>query len=103
MSDDLSTYPTPFLKCRTFGHAWDEFVPVGKRKPEFGFRFSLLCISCGMERHDLLDVNGAVGARQYVRPEGYKLDFRLPRAEARVEFTSRRRRVARRGDLKVVK
>lgn len=103
MSDSLDGYPTPYLKCRTFGHIWDEFIPVGKRKPEFGFRFSLLCITCGSERHDLLDTNGAVAARQYVYPDGYYLGFRLVRADARVIYNQRKRRIGRRGNLEVVR
>lgn len=95
----LAGYPTEYLRCRTFGHSWEEFVPVGKRKQEHGFRFSMLCVSCGMERHDILDVNGRLNGRQYVQPDGYKLGFPLPRQEARVEFNKRTRKRARRGTL----
>lgn len=94
----LDTYNTAYLKCRTFGHSWEEFVPVGKR-PGIGFRFSLLCTSCGMERHDNVGTSGILISRQYVQPEGYSLEFRVDRAEARRVYHERKRKVYRRGTL----
>lgn len=99
----VNDLPLEFLKCRAFGHRWEEFVPVGKRKAEFGFRFSLLCTTCGTERHDLLDTNGFVASREYVYSDGYKLDTATNRAECRLLYHDRRavRRLARRGKLTV--
>lgn len=100
MTYEFNSYPTNYLKCRTFGHQWDEFVPVGKRGPEFGFRFSLLCITCGMERHDIVNSWGRLLTREYVQPEDYQLDFSLTRDDARVEYEKRSdRKVARRGSI----
>ena len=73
-------------------------MPVGKRKG-IGFRFSLLCTSCGMERHDAIATNGGLIGRQYVRPEGYYLGYTVPRSEARKVYNKRQRKRARRGDL----
>ena len=96
----LESYPTQFLRCRALGHAWEEFVPVGKRGPSFGFRYSLFCPSCEKERHDIYGHTGKVIDRSYVDPEGYALPFRLSRAEARLEYFSRTdRKIARRGSL----
>lgn len=95
----LRGYPTTFLKCRTFGHTWEEYIPAGKRKPEFGFRFSLLCTTCNMERHDIADTNGNLATRQYVQPDGYYLGYTLPRDEARVAYKRRKRKKYHRGDL----
>lgn len=103
ITHDLDDLPTDFLKCRTFGHAWEEYVPVGMRKPTFGFRYSLLCASCGTERHDLIDTNGGLVQREYRYPDGYRLSFWLDRATARLALQARgdRQRLARRGDTLV--
>lgn len=100
----VTDLPLEFLRCRAFGHRWEEFVPVGKRKPEFGFRFSLLCTTCGAERHDVVDTNGYVAAREYQYPDGYQLDTPTDRAECRLLYHQRRaiRRLARRDKLTVV-
>ena len=97
--NSVDTLPVDYLRCRAFGHAWEEFVPRGKRKPEFGFRFSLLCTSCTTERHDLIDTLGQVVAREYVYPDGYQLDVRTNRPEVRLFYEDRRKRgvLARRG------
>lgn len=102
---DLLALPVEWLKCRAFGHAWEEFVPVGKRKPDFGFRISLLCTSCGMERHDVLDTNGNLATREYVEPDGYYGIGKWARAEFRLAYDKRRKRrtIARRGHLAVAK
>jgi hypothetical protein len=94
MSDirSLETLNLEYLRCRTFGHVWEEFVAVGKPKPITGFRLSLLCTSCRMERHDGIDTLGQVGTRQYVQPPGYKLGFKVKRNEARLVYNKRRRR-----------
>jgi hypothetical protein len=92
MYDNLEEYPLNYLFCRTFGHRWEEFVPVGKRKPITGFRLSLLCTSCTMERHDGIDTLGRVSTRQYLQPSGYRLPFRVKRNEARLVYNKRRRR-----------
>jgi hypothetical protein len=96
----LENYPTQFLRCRTFGHEWEEFVPVGKKVPIAGFQFALLCVSCGTERYDTLNTLGALMFRQYVKPEGYYLGFPLSRSEARQEYKDRERRVVQRGTLR---
>lgn len=97
----VDSLPVEFLRCRAFGHAWEEFVPVGMRKPPFGFRFSLLCTSCETERHDLIDAAGNVASREYRYMPDYHLDVRTNRAEIRLMYESRRKktRLARRGDL----
>lgn len=100
-TDRLDELPTAYLHCRTFGHPWEEFVPVGMRKPEHGFRFSLLCVSCGTERHDLLNLAGEVVTREYRYASAYQVSFKASRADYRVALDARKRRVARRGDLVV--
>jgi hypothetical protein len=96
--DDL---PVEYLHCRAFGHTWEEFVPVGMRKPEWGFRFSLLCTHCQTERHDLIDVAGNVGQREYRYMPDYQLDVATNRAEVRLMYEHKRPRskIARRGSL----
>jgi hypothetical protein len=91
--------PTHFLKCRAFNHSWDEFIPTNMRKPSFGFRFSLLCITCGSERHDLLDTLGNLQDRTYHYPDGYLLRVRSYKEECREEYNNRKRKRARRGAL----
>jgi hypothetical protein len=87
---------TQMVACRTFGHAWDEFYPIGMRRPSFGFRFSLRCVRCTAERHDLCDSAGNLLQREYRHPDGYSLADAPTRAEFRVELHRRRLADARR-------
>jgi hypothetical protein len=87
---DLTTQPAEYVRCRTVGHSWDDFVPVGMRRPSFGFRLSLLCTSCGMERHDLVNTRGDVLQREYRAPDDYTIRGGAPaRADYRVELARR--------------
>lgn len=61
------------LRCRTYGHAWDEFFPDDLGTPLFGWRLSLRCNRCTAERHDLIDHIGRVGQRRYIYPPDYQL------------------------------
>lgn len=95
----LSNYPKNFLWCRAFGHKWDEYIPGAMRKPEFGWRFSLLCTSCGAERHDIYDVTGRVTHRKYYYPDGYYLGGIIKRSEARSEWQQRNKILVHRGNM----
>ena len=61
------------LRCRTYGHAWDEYFPDDLGPPMFGWRLSLRCVRCATERHDIIDHIGQVGQRRYIYPDGYQL------------------------------
>lgn len=61
-----------YVRCRTWGHAWEEFVPRGTR-PRWGELFTLRCVRCGTERHDVINALGALGQRRYIYPDDYKL------------------------------
>ena|ERR1700749_3691695 len=61
------------LKCRTYGHAWDEFYPDTLGAPVYGWRLSLRCTRCTTERHDVIDSIGAVSQRRYIYPDDYHL------------------------------
>lgn len=100
--ESVSDLPTNYLTCRTFGHQWEEFVPVGMRKPQHSFRFSLLCVSCGTERHDLLNLSGQLTQREYRYAEGYQVKFKMSRDECRVALNKRKKRTIRRGNLTAV-
>lgn len=60
-----------YLKCRTWGHAWDSFAPLGMAPPSFGWRESLRCTRCTMERHFTISSRDEVAVRDYRPPEGY--------------------------------
>jgi hypothetical protein len=62
-----------YEKCRTWGHAWSDFIPHGKRPPGWGRRFSLRCDRCATERHDVIDTLGDLSTRQYVYPDDYHI------------------------------
>jgi hypothetical protein len=62
-----------YVRCRTYGHAWDEFYPDNLGIPMYGWRLSLRCIRCETERHDIVERTGAVGSRRYIYPDGYKV------------------------------
>jgi hypothetical protein len=65
------------LRCRTYGHAWDEFYPNNLGLPIYGFRLSLRCARCTTERHDIIDHTGHVGQRRYI----YAADYQMQRDE----------------------
>ena len=62
-----------FLLCRTLGHEWEPFTPIDMQRPRWGIRLSLLCVRCGMERHDIVDSLGQVASRSYDQPNGYSM------------------------------
>lgn len=99
-SIDPGDHDDPAVRCRTVGHAWDPFVPVGMRRPSFGARLSLLCGSCGTERHDLVNAAGDVLAREYRYRDGYQIAGGAPdRADWRREYVARTPDVARADDV----
>ena len=84
-----SHVPVEFLRCRTWGHAWEDFVPLNV-KVSWGELWPLRCTRCGMERHDTINVHGALGSRRYIQPDGYKLtaDETPTREVFRVELSN---------------
>lgn len=62
----------PYIHCGAFGHAWYEYD--GSRwTPEFGMGQVVRCERCGSERRDSINRNGAIEARSYDHPDGYKM------------------------------
>jgi len=61
-----------YLRCRSYGHAWDEFAPIDMEAPWYGWRLSLRCLRCQTERHDNIDFKGKVMGRRYIYPDGYQ-------------------------------
>lgn len=86
-----------FVECRTWGHAWEDFIPNGKRPTGWGSKFSLRCARCAAERHDTIDSLGRVGTRHYVYPDGYSLaaDETPTREQLRLDLLNRLRNTAR--------
>lgn len=79
----LNEVPIEYITCRTISHAWDEFHPM-MRPPEFGWRLSLRCTRCTMERHDLISrVTFELLQRYYVPPEGYSMGYKVSLSELR--------------------
>lgn len=62
-----------FMKCKgAYRHAWDDYHPIGMTPPSIGWRLSLRCTRCTMERHDVIHARtGQLLSREYRRPEGY--------------------------------
>lgn len=60
------------LRCRIYGHAWDEFYPDDLGTPLYGWRLSLRCTRCTTERHDVIDSIGQISMRRYIYVEGYR-------------------------------
>jgi hypothetical protein len=60
-----------YVRCRSYGHAWDEFAPIDLAPPLYGWRLSLRCTRCGTERHDNVDFKGQVMGRRYLYVDGY--------------------------------
>lgn len=93
--EDLRELDRAFVRCRTLGHAWDDFIPM--RKPaQFGDRLSLRCVRCATERHDIVSwVDGSLLQREYQHPEGYALAEHHSRSEFRATLMVIRKEEAR--------
>src|SRR5215831_2100720 len=61
-----------YLRCRSYGHGFEEFAPVDLYPPLYGWRLSLRCIRCTTERHDNYDFKGKLMGRRYIYPDGYQ-------------------------------
>lgn len=89
--DDVFEFPLEdaFIRCRTYGHAWDPWSPPADAGPVFGIREYLRCVRCGTERHAIF--SPLTGERyeacpfRYVYPFGYKAAGSAPRAVWRAE------------------
>lgn len=60
--------------CRTLGHGWEPFIPFGKRASGWGQRLSIRCWRCLTERHDTIDMRGALSSRHYDYADEYTLN-----------------------------
>lgn len=87
----LSDLHSSFIRCRSYGHAWDDFYPSMATDPSWGVRESLLCARCTTERHDFVSrITGEVITRYYLYPDDYKLSGEFPqRSEIRKELIAR--------------
>jgi hypothetical protein len=95
-----------FVKCRSWGHEWDDFMPL-RRRAAWGTLLSLRCTRCGAERHDTIDAQGEISAREYKYPDGYKTagsmrGDRVTAAELRREVLHRLRKPAPKRRLRAV-
>lgn len=86
MTVDLTVMPPTFVRCRTFGHAWDDVNPTEAEQDDhnllFGSDIPLIvteCHRCGMRRHDVVGLQGNLVQRRYEYPTGYL----LPKGEHR--------------------
>jgi hypothetical protein len=80
------TLPLPFLRCRTFGHAWDEVSASPQEQVDFFALWSddhdLIvtdCSRCAMRRLDVVDPAGMLSQRRYTYPNGYLMARGAPR------------------------
>jgi hypothetical protein len=88
------------LRCRTYGHAWDEYTDSSLGPPVLDWRLSLRCTRCTTARHDEIDLLGQVGARRYIYPDGYRSatgDQKMTRYEYRQQLYQRFRQRRGRG------
>jgi hypothetical protein len=74
---------TDFVKCRGFGHAWDEWFPHDVH-PTMGFLSACRCMRCGTQRLNTLNVHGGILNRRYIWPDEYKAVTHMSRGEAQV-------------------
>ena len=104
--------PPTFVRCRTFGHAWDDVDPTDTEQTDFDILWggltgnsevSLLvtaCPRCTMRRMDVVgSAQGNLRSRRYLYPEGYlmsKGEHRPKRAEFRVQLLADRLAMAKR-------
>lgn len=88
--DPLDELEEAFLRCRAYGHSWDEYSP-NDRRSIFRDEVHLRCVRCHTERHDAESLTGDIIARQYEYPIGYKLAGMVPRSEFRLALRRRRK------------
>lgn len=106
---DLTKLPPTFVRCRTFGHAWDDVDPTDAEATDFDILWGGMtdevdllvthCPRCTMRRLDVVGTHGNLRSRRYVYPEGYlipKGDHRPKRAEFRVQLLANRLAMAKR-------
>lgn len=97
MTTRLHRVHSDYLKCRSWGHMWDDYRPLGRDHGDFVL--TLRCDRCATERVDTLDSAGDVIRRSYEYPEDYKITGyisgdRATAPELRKEIMLRSRRVA---------
>ena len=92
---ELTDLQTEFVKCRTWGHSWDEFTPLTRPNRVFSWQSHLRCTRCATERHDSFTAIGDLAQREYKYPEGYALAEKLTRVQFRLELRRRGRSAAR--------
>lgn len=82
------------VQCRAIGHAWMPHLDTDRpRSSMFTHVLSLVCATCGTERHDAIGATGRLVTRAYKYPEDYKVTDIVDRAEWRQSLV---RRLARR-------
>lgn len=83
-----------FTECR-LNHRWVR-TRVPQRTPSWGYLISYECEGCGAIRNDTINDQGELSTRQYLYPEGYKLEAGLVKAKFRQhligQFTQRQMR-----------
>lgn len=71
MSDVPADFPTEYLECRLWGHAWKAST-VTRDGKSGALDQGLVCIRCGGQRAYVLDRRGRfVKRRPYAYPAGY--------------------------------
>lgn len=88
---DLKTLQDTFLRCRTYGHSWDEWTQTGTLKKA---DLTLRCVRCGTGQYDDIDPSGNVERRSYEYPSDYE-QARLQRPDLRVELLRRLKKARR--------
>jgi hypothetical protein len=93
-TDRVEDLPDQYLRCRTFGHAWEE-IPTTLADPAYmqlwRWYMTARCTSCATERYEGIANDGSIGQRSYKYPDRYSLSFTLKRADARLEYLGRTR------------
>jgi len=82
----LREYDDKHLRCRTYGHAWQDGET--DETPFFGVYLVIDCLRCRMQRRDIVDLTGKVASRSYSKVEGYRLPG-VGRQEFRAELVKR--------------
>ncbi len=88
----LTELKLAFVRCKTYGHSWDEFRSTGSTRPA---NLTLRCTRCSMQRYDTVSpVTGELVSRSYDRPPGFRT-ARLARSDLRVELLRRLKKRSR--------
>ena len=92
----IQDLPMRFLKCRAFGHDWDDPPPLSVSEATRagyinGVRFRFRCASCTGHKEVVMTYGGKLILTRYIPPKGYRVvGLGSSRQPFRLEYLERK-------------